>query len=164
MTNLQTNTPEGFAKRAFTRPRPVNTFPPELVEQARKLLIGRRLVDARERSRFTQANIADHLGISTRAYQKVEQKGTTSYERCEQVAGFVEVQRVTAEWLYEGTGPGPGGPLDELDVPVSGDQLAELHSEVAELHGELSEVRSDLAHVLSLLRRGGHGREGSDDS
>lgn len=119
----------------------MDTFPPELVERARKLAIGARIANARERSRWTQENIADHLGISTRGYQKVEERGTTSFERCEQLADFLDVEGVTAEWLWEARGPGPGGesPLDALSAPVSG----------AELEDRLQWIESALEALLS---------------
>lgn len=164
MTNVKTNTPRPFANRAFSRSRTAYTLPPELVEQARKKAIG-------ERSRWTQENIADHLGITLRGYQKVEQKGTSSYERCEVLADFLDVDGVTAEWLWEGRGRGPGvelqSPLDAFSEQPEGSELAEevrqTNSELAEVRGELSEVRTELRRVLSQLQRGerGPGETGS---
>lgn len=152
MTSFRTNTKRSYAKRAFPRTRTGLTFPPELVEAARKLAIGRRLAEARERSRWTQENIADHLTISTRAWQKVEQKGTTSYERCEIVAEFVEVPGVTAAWLYEGRGPGPGeygDPLDALSPPIS---RAELDDRLEWIESALHALLADRGLELDAQR------------
>lgn len=111
MTNVKTNTNRPFVNGAFSRSRTGDTFS-ALMEQAEKLRIGQRIADARERSRWTQENIADHLGLTVRGYQKVEEKGTTSYERCEVLAAFLDVPGVTPLWLYEGRGAGPGGDGD----------------------------------------------------
>ena len=48
------------------------------MEAARKRAIGARIKDARERSKWRQPQIADHLGIGLRAYQKMEQRGTAN--------------------------------------------------------------------------------------
>lgn len=138
MTYKPTHTATAFANWAFYGSRPLDTLPPDLVEQARKLAIGRRIADARERSRWTQENIADHLGLSTRGYQKVEERGTTSFERCEKLADFFDVEGVTAAWLWEARGQGPAlSPLDALGPPA----------------GHLDRIEAKLDDALDLLRR-----------
>jgi transcriptional regulator with XRE-family HTH domain len=69
------------------------------VEEAQKLEIAKRIRLLRERSPFGQREIADRLGIGLRAYQKVEAKGTTRMERCEELA---EIHNVTAAWIWSG--------------------------------------------------------------
>jgi transcriptional regulator with XRE-family HTH domain len=69
------------------------------VEEAQKLDIAKRIRLLRERSPLGQREIAERLGITLRAYQKVEARGTTKMERCEELA---EIHDVTAAWIWSG--------------------------------------------------------------
>ncbi len=63
------------------------------MEEAQRLEIAERITELRERSPFTQPQVAAKLGIGLRAYQKLEDRGTTKFERCQELAA------IHAEWM-----------------------------------------------------------------
>lgn len=122
MTNFPAPANSGFAFGTAKLPRTVDTFPPELVERARKIAIGGRIKFARERSRYRQQQVADHLDIGLRAYQKLEKEGTSSFERCEELAEFLDVEGVTADYLWDGTETTPDL-MAVLSAPASAEEI-----------------------------------------
>ena len=70
-----------------------------LMDEIKRREMGRRIHDLRERSYFTQPQVAERLGIGLRAYQKLEVRGTTKLERVEQLA---EIFNVSADWIWDG--------------------------------------------------------------
>lgn len=57
----------------------------------RKQLVGRRLRELRDRSPYTQAAIADAIGVQLRAVQKMEQTGGISYSNKQKLAELFDV-------------------------------------------------------------------------
>lgn len=80
------------------------------MEETQRLEIARRIKDLRVRSPYTQPKIAAELNIGLRGYQKLEEKGTTSFERCEEIArihaGWTKRTPdwtfVDADWIWDG--------------------------------------------------------------
>lgn len=69
-----------------------------LQDQEQKHRIGERLRTLRERSPYTQEAVADHIGVTIRAYQKQEQTGGVKYENLEKLA---DLFGVTVSYFYE---------------------------------------------------------------
>lgn len=132
-------TPEKFMSRPFRGTRPTSTLPLSwLMEETQRQEMGQRIAELRERSPYTQPDMAEKLGIGLRAYQKLEARGTTKFERCEEIAkihsawtgGQEDWQHVDANWIW-GRAPKPAavpkGTPDlsngQLDADV---QLAEV--------------------------------------
>lgn len=83
-----------FVSRPSRRTRPGSTLRLDsLMEEAQRLEIAERITELRERSPFTQPQVAAKLGIGLRAYQKLEDRGTTKFERCQELAA------IHAEWM-----------------------------------------------------------------
>ncbi len=115
-----------------------------LMDQAQRLEIAERITELRIRSPYKQPYMARKLGYeSVRGYQKLEQKGTTDFERCEEIAEIHSAWTedsddyafMTASWIYSGK---------KRTVPTAED-FAKLNG-----HGETSEA-SDLDKALDLL-------------
>ena len=143
MTNISTHPNSWFVSGPSKYPRTVDTLPPELVEQARKLAIGARIKDARERSKWRQQAVADKLGIGLRAYQKLEKEGTSHFERCEELAEILELEGVTADYLWDGTPEQPASPLDALSAPTSAADLADLRDQLDRLERAVGLLLAD---------------------
>lgn len=132
------------------------------LEEHQRVERAQRIKQLREESPYTQAALADKVGVTPRAYQRWEEGGGIEWEHLEKLA---EIHDVDVMWIHKAAGRGPtpdpfateSGEESEL-----AEQIGELQSETAELRSELSEVRSDLQLVLSLLRRGEHGQEDAD--
>jgi transcriptional regulator with XRE-family HTH domain len=93
-------TEEKFVNGAAKAPRTARTLRLEhLMDEAQRLQIAERIKDLRERSPYTQPNLAEKLGITLRAYQKMEANGTTKWERCEELG---EIHGVDPRWIWEG--------------------------------------------------------------
>lgn len=139
-----------FASRPSRISRPAGTVPLHCLneeEQALLLMrmeeeqrreIGERITQLRERSPFTQPDVAGKLGIGLRAYQKLERTGTTKYERCEELAKIhaewtrdsTDWQHVSADWIWDGRMP---------------------RSEAPDLMGSLNGERTQLDRIEALL-------------
>jgi transcriptional regulator with XRE-family HTH domain len=139
------------------------------MEERQRLEIGERIRLLRERSPFTQEDVAEVLGIKLRGYQKLEKEGTTKYERCAEVAAIHAEwsahadgwQHVSADWIWDGVERQGAGDLigslkdAEPGLKEIGDQIASLR---AELLSELALVRSDLEDLRSRKERAGRSR------
>lgn len=84
------------------------------MEEQQRREMGERLSQLRERSPWTQDDMADKLGYkTTRGYQKLEERGTTKFELCERLFDIHaewtqrsdDWQHVSAEWIWDGTMP-----------------------------------------------------------
>lgn len=105
-----------------------------LMEEAQKLEMAERIRELRERSPYTQPEVADKLGIGLRAYQKLEAKGTIRWERAEELAAIYEV---APRWIWDGSGTG--------ETP---DVLSGLDGSVTE---RLSRIEERLDAIVGLL-------------
>jgi transcriptional regulator with XRE-family HTH domain len=146
MTNATTPPKPWFVNGPSNLTRTGDTLPPELMEMARRRAIAARIREARERSRWTQPQIAEHLGIGLRAYQKVEQQGTSDYERCQELAEFLDVPGVDADYLWEGRPETPDlmGALSNPD-----ERLARIEQKLDQVLEELADLQSEEAEELS---------------
>lgn len=139
------------------------------MEETQRLEIAARITELRERGPFNQPTIADRLGITLRAYQKVEAKGTTSFDRCEELA---EIHRewtgrsrdyahVDATWIWDGRRKGDtpdlmaelnGGSADLAELrelvletlQANTEQLSQLLSTVAALEGQVQALGQEI--------------------
>lgn len=90
--------------------RTTDTFRRQLLMAEQRAEIAARITELRERSPYTQPQIAEKLGITLRAYQRLELRGTTKFARCEELAaihsawtkGSASWSHVTAEWIWDG--------------------------------------------------------------
>ena len=151
MTNIQTPTKQWFVNGPSKPGRTVDTLPPELVEKARKLGIAARIKDARERSRWRQQDVADHLEIGIRAYQKLEEKGTSSFERCQEVAEFLGVAGVTADYLWDGTET--PDLMGALSAPPSSADVAARLDALDETLRKVAANQTELLSAVAALRK-----------
>ena len=127
-----------------------------LMEEAQKLAIGQRIRELRERSPYKQPAVAERLGIGLRAYQKLEEVGTTRYERCEELA---EIFGADPMWIWEGRERG-----STPDLFGERDQLAALNRKLDRIleHLGIAEV-SELDEALAELDDAAdHGEEASE--
>lgn len=118
-----------------------------VMDEAHRLQIAARIADLRERSPLTQPKIAERLGIGLRAYQKLEEKGTTKWERVEELA---EIHGVTPHYIWDGTEQGPT-PDVLAELNGAGD-LAALRESVDQLRGELLAAVHEASDEIERLR------------
>jgi transcriptional regulator with XRE-family HTH domain len=110
-----------------------------LMEERHRLEIAARITTLRERSRWTQPEIADRLGLTLRGYQKIEEKGTTKYDRVEAIA---KIHSVDPDWLWEGRERGPAPDPFASESTAAVDELRkELQALRHELLAEIGKVR-----------------------
>lgn len=144
MTNTSYENSKGVI-RPSKSPRTPNTLRlAHLMEETQRLEIGHRIRQLREKSRWTQPDLAEKLGLSLRGYQKLEEKGTTKFERAEAVA---RIHGVDAGWIWEGTDKGPTPDvLGALGARGGADQLTRLERKVDALlkHAGLDHLLEEL--------------------
>lgn len=123
--------------------------------------IAERIIELRERSPYTQPIMADKLGISLRGYQKLEENGTQSYERCKELVEIHRAwtardphwQHLDAEWIFTGRGnPGDHEFNDTPDLMVAiarqtGGLPAAIAEQIDRISGEISELRDAVLHL-----------------
>lgn len=141
------------------------------MEERQRLEIAQRIRELRDRSPYTQPQVAEKLGIGLRAYQKLEAHGTTKWERCEELAAIFE--NTTTRWIWDGTDTAP-----DLLGQLGGDaneRLARIEEALGEVLANQSNLQANQAQVLegvqglqraqqdqqSKRRRGGSGRAAS---
>jgi transcriptional regulator with XRE-family HTH domain len=129
------------ANRALKEPRSVATLRLRMALDAKQRAErAQRIKQLREESPYTQAAIADRVGVTPRAYQRWEEGGGIEWEHLERLA---EIHDAEVLWIHRGEGRGP---TPDLVEELSGDdrfsrleeQLAELRADVAELGVELA--------------------------
>lgn len=113
-------------KLAATEARNFRTF--LLMEQFAAREIGLRIALARRERGLTQEQLSDLANISERSLQDYEAGVTVPYKHMPVVARLLGRP---VEWFLHGDGE---------EVPVTTDQLAQLHEEVATLRGMLEEL------------------------
>jgi transcriptional regulator with XRE-family HTH domain len=126
------------------------------MEERQRLEIGDRIRTLRERSRWTQPRLANKLGLSLSGYQKLEQRGTTKWERVEQIA---EIHEVDPNWIWEGTERGKTPNLLAQLETSDAESLSERLAEALEI---LHSIQAALAAV-DLGRRQGQDDERSGE-
>jgi transcriptional regulator with XRE-family HTH domain len=109
-----------------------------LVEAQQRLEIAERIRELRERSPFTQPNLADRLGLTLRGYQKLEERGTTKWDRVEEIAAIYDVE---ADWIWSGKERG------ETPDPFATSPAAE--SDLARLERKIDRVLANQAKLLA---------------
>lgn len=136
------------------------------MEERQRLEIAERIRLLRERSPYTQPEVADRLGIKLRGYQKLEKEGTTKFERCEAIfkihkkwiADDPDWAYVSPSWIWDGKERGAdlSDALSEAE-PASPAKLEKMLQEVldqqAELLADVSEVRAFQEGLSPLLER-----------
>lgn len=110
------------------------------MDETHKLGIGARIRQLREGSPYKQQTVADKLGIGLRAYQKLEEVGTTRYERCEELAKIFDVD---PEWIWDGE-KRDGTP--DLMGQIDGEPAwaTELRNDLKGLRADLNDIREAL--------------------
>jgi transcriptional regulator with XRE-family HTH domain len=114
-----------------------------LTDDERKRRVGARLRDLRQHSPYTQEAIAEHIGVTLRAYQKMEQTGGMSYPNRVKLA---DLFKVDIGVLYDE----PATEVITLD-----DRLARLEHAVSRLENieqQLNHVLANQQVALDLLR------------
>lgn len=71
----------------------------DLMEEAARREMGARIRELREQSPYKQQHMADRLSIGLRMYQRIEQRGTTEWERVEQLA---TIHGADPHWIWSG--------------------------------------------------------------
>jgi DNA-binding XRE family transcriptional regulator len=61
--------------------------------------IAHRIRELRERSAYTQQDLADKLGLTVWAYQRLERRGTS---RWRQVVELADAHEIDPEWIWGG--------------------------------------------------------------
>lgn len=172
MTNRKSANPT-YAPGASRSPRTPDTLQhalDDLIRRARTLMdaeerqqVAAHIIELRERSPYTQPIMADKLGISLRGYQKLEENGTQSYERCKELVAIHRVwarrdphwQHLDAEWIYTGRGdPADHGVNDTPDLMLalsraSGGVPAVLAEQLERLNGEIGDLRDAVLHLTA---------------
>lgn len=121
-----------------------------LMEERQRLEIADRIRELRERSPYTQPVMADKLGLTLRGYQKIEERGTTKWERCEAIAKILEVD---PRWLWDGTEKGASPDPFATSQSAEADAVAALAGEVHEMRRELAATKNELLAELGKVRR-----------
>ena len=111
------------------------------------MAIAARIKDARERSKWRQQDVADHLDTGLRAYQKLEKEGTSSFERCEELAAFLDVSGVTADYLWDGT------ETPDLMATLSAGGAAGLPEAVSALEGKMDQLLERMAALAATVEK-----------
>lgn len=144
-----------------------------LMDQTQRLEIASRIAQLRERSPFTQPQVADQLGLTLRGYQKIEAKGTASFERCEELAKIHSVwtgqsedyPHVTASWIYNGEPTATpdlaevlGDPVPEADdvrelLTDALDRLEAIQSTLDAQNAEIADMRQQIDGLESTPAR-----------
>lgn len=114
------------------------------MDEARKLEIGERIRRLREESPYKQQAVADKLGIGLRAYQKLEEVGTTRWERCEELA---EIFEVDPYWIW--TGHEKGAAPDIMGTLNGDDRLGRIEKKLDDVLARLDLFEARL-HAASL--------------
>lgn len=149
MTNTKTAKMQGVS-RPSRSPRTGSTVRLDwLMEEAQRLAMAQRITKLRERSPFTQPDIAGKLGIGLRGYQKLEKVGTTKHERCEELAEIhhewakdsPDYGHVSADWIWDGRRP--------ADERAADGQVPDLAQVLG--HGDADELRQLLVDALDRL-------------
>lgn len=111
-------------KAAFTalkRSRSALTFRHQMaLDEQQRIERAERIKQLREESPYTQAALAERIGVSPRAYQRWEEGGGIEWDHLERLA---EIHGVDVMWIHRGVGRGPTPDL--LSAPVSRSELDE---------------------------------------
>lgn len=130
------------------------------MEEQQKLEIAARIKMLREVGPYKQPEIADKLGIGLRGYQKLEVKGTTQHERCQELFAIHRdwllerpgLEHVTAAWIWDGRDAKSPTPDP---FAVSQNESAEAPRDLAELDERAQArhlaVMAELAEIRRLV-------------
>lgn len=140
------------------------------MDEAARLRMGQRITRLRERSPYTQPTVAEKLGVGLRAYQKLEARGTTKFERCEEIAKIhakwakrsKDFSHADAQWIWDGIvpletegAPATNGTPDPFaEAESGGDDIAEIRGELAALREDMTKVKASLEIVVKKLSEG----------
>lgn len=119
------------------------------MDEKQRLEIAERIRELRERSPLTQPQIAERLHLTLRGYQKLEQRGTTKYERAQELA---DIHGVDPDWIWDGRekGPTPDPFAPREMVEFLATPVDELRREIERL-GELIEQRSEGSEAIRRI-------------
>lgn len=114
-----------FVKRPSKSATGAGTVLASLMEETQRLQIAQRVRELREQSPFSQQEMADKLGISLRAYQKLEHNGLQRWKRAEELG---EIFEVDPGWIWHGQkDPIPTEDVEDLLHQILG-RLDEIES------------------------------------
>lgn len=147
-----------YVNRSSQNPRTANTLRlTHLMEESHRLEIAQRITRLREQSRWTQPQLAEKLGLSLRGYQKLEERGTTKWERAEELG---EIHGVSADWIWSGIEKGEA-PDVMAELSPDADLLREVGERQAELALRVDEIATQVQELLRRIPRRGTGSGGS---
>jgi transcriptional regulator with XRE-family HTH domain len=101
----------------------------QLMKEAARREMGARIRELRERSPYKQQHMADKLSVGLRMYQRIEQWGTTEWERVQQIA---EIHGSDPHWIWDGEENGSTPDVIERLDGSSG-QLARMEGKLDQL-------------------------------
>lgn len=94
--------------------------------------MGARIRELRERSPWKQHHMAEKIGVGLRMWQRIEQRGTTEWERVEQIA---EIHDVDPHWIWSGE-----------EKPATPDLMRQLNGSSSE---QLDRIEGMLQRLLN---------------
>lgn len=157
-----TAAPHEYVIRPSRKSRTASTLRLDLLmEEKQRLEIAERIRVLRERSPFTQPDVADKLGIKLRSYQKLEKQGTTKYERCEELAAIHANwsshaegwEHVSADWIWDGRDLSSAeSPLDVLSRKQGEASLSEVAAAVEQLRMEMAAMKVELLAAIATVQ------------
>ncbi len=111
----------------------------QLMEEAARREMGGRIRELRERSPYKQQHMADKLNVGLRMYQRIEQRGTTEWERVQQIA---EIHGSDPHWVWDGEEKGP--------VPDVIGRLDGSSGQLARMEGKLDQLLDLIEERLAV--------------
>lgn len=118
------------------------------MDETQRLEIAERIRELRERSPWSQAQMAEKLDLSLRGYQKMEERGTTKWERVEELAAIFGIEPLV---LWQGR-PRSATPdlLSSSNGAADSDRLARIETELGQVREELEALRVWLSERAAL--------------
>jgi transcriptional regulator with XRE-family HTH domain len=129
--------------------------------------MGARIRELRERSPWKQQHMANKLNVGLRMYQRIEQRGTTDWERAEAIA---EIHDVDPMWIWSGEERKPAPDLiGQFDGSVTErlarieDLLERMEARQVEALAAVASIQHDLQVQQSPRKRTADGQEATGE-
>lgn len=129
------------ANAALSASRSALTFRMQVaLDEQQQLARAARIKQLREESPYTQAALADLVGVTPRAYQRWEEGGGIEWEHLERLA---EVHGVDVIWIHRGTSRGP---TPDPFVPTTSEVPA-----LARIEAKLARIEDRQTRLLAAV-------------